>query len=237
MSVSAIVEKVQKLLALSKNNSSAEEAAVAAGIANKLIDEYRLSTADLETSEEGQLEPIEDDPDYLYETGRVIPWKKYLCGILAEHYGCAYWNDTIYTNGRKFSRFRLVGRRSDIGICRYMFSWLMLECQRLADKEAKGCGHVFVFSYCEGFVNGVAAQLKSSRAEVQKQASSAAIVKIDARYEESKAAMYTMHELIKSKSTSYSRRDGIAFAIGQSRGKAIHLGASIASGGTKALKG
>jgi hypothetical protein len=236
MSNTAIIERVQKLLALSKS-CNANEAAAAAAIANRLIDQHRLSEADLETTSEEELEPIEEDIDYIYQSGKVTPWKKLLVSVLAKHYGCAHWNDCTWASGRKVSRYRLVGKRSDIGIARYMYTWLSLECQRLADLEAKGKGRVFVGSYCQGFVQGVATQLAASRAEAQKDATSAAIVKIDARLEQSKEEMYRLHtnlKTIKDKSAAFI--DPLAFHQGKKQGTNLHLGATMAaSGGTKLL--
>lgn len=235
MSSVAIIDKVKKLLALSKSSNAAESESARA-IANKLIDQYRLSTAELEFSEENS-EPIETDPDVIYKTGRVTAHKQKLLGTLAAHYGCAFFNQTTYPQGRMVSSFRLVGRRSDIGICRYMFGWLIVECMRLVELEAKGCGRVFVQSYCNGFVNGIAEQLKLSRTEAQKQASSSAIIKIDSRLDESKDAMYKLHTNLKKYNIkSFSHKDYDAFGLGLARGKAMHLGSAIDSGGTKALK-
>lgn len=236
MSVSSpIIEKVQKLLALSKS-SNANEAAAAAAVANRLIDQYRLSQIDLETDTSAEMDPVEEDSDFVYESGKVTAWKQTLVSVLARHYGCAYWINCTYDTGRKVSHFKLVGKRSDIGITRYMFSWLMLECQRLADLEAKGCGRVFIASYCMGFVNGVAQQLQASRVEAQKEASSAAIVKIDARAAASKEAMYKLHTNLRpSRSISQAQVNGTAFAMGQQKGSNIHLGARIASGGPRLL--
>lgn len=234
MSISPIVEKVQKLLALSKS-SNANEAAAAAAKANMLIDQYRLSEADLEASSEVEMEPIEEDPDFVYESGKITQWKHSLVMALSKHYGCAVWNDTSYATGRKTSRYRLVGKRSDIGITRYMFTWLMMECQRLADKEAKGCGRVFVASYCQGFVNGVSDQLKASRTEAQKDATSNAIIKIDARWQASYDAMHKMHNLVKTRASSQAHIDPTAFGMGRQQGASLHLGARMSSGGTKLL--
>ena len=235
MSNVAIIEKVQKLLALSKS-SNANEAANAAGLANKLIDQYRLSIADIENDAQGDIECVEEDSDFIYESGKVTPYKKSLVYVLAKHYGCVYWNDASYATGRCVTRYRLVGKRSDIGICKYMFAWLTAECKRLADIEAKGRGRVFVGSYCQGFVNGIASQLKTSRTEAQRGATSSAIVKIDAREAESKDALYKLHtNLVTKKSHSQARIDPNAFYQGQIKGQNMHLGASLNSGGTKAL--
>jgi hypothetical protein len=245
--INAVIEKVKKLLALSQS-SNANEAAVAAAMANKLMDQYRLSTAELEGTDGNVSEPIEEDDGYIYETGKITQWKSSLIMALASHYGCAVWNDTtvdmkvdldtnaVYSNGRKVSRYRLVGRRSDIGITRYMFAYLSAECTRLSAIEAKGKGRVFVQSYCIGFVSGVRMQLSASRAEVQQQASSTAIVKINAREKEATDAMFKMHSGLRvSKTNSQCQVDRNAFGMGQQQGKSVHLGASLGAGNSRML--
>lgn len=229
MSTSAIIEKVQKLLSLSKS-SNANEAAAAAAAANKLIDQHRLSVADLEV--EGQTEdPLEQDEGYVYTSGKVTPWKVNLLGYLVQHYGLYHYNDTDYSGGRKVSRFRLVGRKSDITVARYMFAWLTVECQRLADLEAKGSGRVYVSSYCEGFVNGVNSQLRLSREEVKKEATSTAIVKIDSRGVEARDFTFKMVKGLRNvKATSHRRTDFSAYQAGKARGEKVHLGASLTTG-------
>jgi hypothetical protein len=237
--IDKVIDRVRKLLALAGNNTSSAEATVAAAMANKLIEEHRLSTADLEGKEDSFVEPIVEADDYVYQSGRINPWKANLVRVLTRFYGCAYWNDCTWEiTGRQVSRYRLVGRQSDIQLVNFMYAWLSTECTRLSASEAKGRGRVFVASYCEGFVDGINIQFKASRLQAQATATSAAIVKIDARGEESKTALYNMHTNLRTKkSSSYSQRDGQAFAAGQSRGKSVHLGASIGSGGTKLLNG
>ena len=247
----AVIEKVKKLLALS-TSSNANEAAAAASAANRLIDQFRLSELDIAT-DTSEVDPMVEDNGYIYETGRVSQWKAELVRVLAKHYGCAHYNDINRVNGRKQSRFKLVGRTSDIQIVRYMFSWLSLECQRLADIEAKGKsnavvigddgnaefieggGRVFVESYKEGFVAGIRSQLEISRAQCKKEASSQAIIKLDNRFEESRAFMYSMHNLTRSRATSSRQVHAGAFASGKSRGASMHLGSALGSGKTKLL--
>jgi Protein of unknown function (DUF2786) len=233
--MSDILDRVRRLLALSKSGNS-NEAAAAAAAANRLIDKYRLSEIDLEISG-STAEPVEEDVDYIYETGRTTPWKMRLMGVLVQHYGLAHWNDNHYPQGRKVSRFRLIGRKSDITIAKYMFTWLVTECQRLADLEAKGNGRVYVESFCQGFVVGIADQLKASRSEIQKESTSAAIVKMDGRVAEATDWMRQHRtNLVYGKSSSHVRLDQTGLASGKSKGAAFHLGASLTSAsGTKML--
>lgn len=230
----SIIERVHKLISLSRN-ANANEAAAAAAIANRLIDQYRLSKADLEMHAE-TVEPIEEDTGYIYESGRINPWKVYLIDVLVNHYGLTHWNDTDYTSGRKVTRIKVIGRKTDITIVKYMFAWLMSECQRLADLEAKGKGHVFVGSYCMGFVQGISLQLKNSRIEAQKEASTAAIVKIDARSREAQSFMYKLRPNLRtSVMRSHMQFNGNALSAGRVKGESMHLGASLNAGGTKLL--
>lgn len=232
--ISSVIEKVQKLLALAQS-SSAHEAAAALGAANKLIDQYRLSEHDIAV-EHNESDPIIEDDSYIYETGRVTPWKNTLIYVLSNHYGVANFNDNYFPEGRKVSRFKLVGRTSDIHIVRYMFAWLMTECQRLADAQVKGRGRVVVASYCEGFVAGLAAQLQISRKEAQQNASSEAIIKLDSRLQESRNFMYQKYSNMKKVTTkSHSQRDLSAFVAGQQQGKNIHLGSALGGSKTKLL--
>jgi len=236
MSIQDVIEKVKKLLALSKS-SNVNEAANAMAAANRLLDEYRLSEADIIGSD-SSLDPIIEDDSYVYETGRISPWKQNLVMTLSSHYGCAVFNNCYYPEGRKVSRYKLLGRKSDIQIVQYMFAYLVLECQRLSDAEVKGQGKVVVFSYCNGFVSGIAEQLHLSRKEVEKTSTSNAIVKINARVKEADDFMRLAHKNLKTvKSYSHSQHDKNAYYAGQTKGKNIHIGNAIGGKTVKLLGG
>jgi hypothetical protein len=87
-------------------------------------------------------------------------------------------------------------------------------------------------------VSGVREQLSASRAEVQQQASSSAIVKINAREKEAQDALFQMHNNLKMKKVhSQAQLDGKAFGMGQQQGKSIHLGSSLSAGNSRLLNG
>lgn len=221
-----VIERVRKLLSLAQSNN-ANEAAAAAAAANKLMDKYRLSHADLECSGQEAAEPIEEDPDYIYATGKVTMWKWTLLNVLAQHYGCTIWNDTSFDTGRQFSRFRSVGRKSDLTILRYMFAWLTMECSRIT-KNFAGSGRIVINSYCDGFVSGIRQQLAKSREEVKAEASSNAIVLINARSEEAKTWLFAQRTNLRTvKMASHAHRDRSAYSAGQERGRNMHLGAAL----------
>ena len=231
MSLQSVIEKVNKLLSLSKS-SNANEAAVAAAMANKLIDQYRLSESDLSQDQD---DPLVQDDGFLYETGRIVRWKSTLAYVLSKHYGCALFNSLILVNGRKASRYKLIGRKSDIEITKYMFNWLLLECQRLVKQEAYGNGKIFAQSYCAGFVEGIKTQLKSSREEVSQQANQQAISRINSREKEATAFMHKLYNLKNAPSLRASQIDPTAFNAGMDRGKSFHLGKTVGNATVKML--
>lgn len=234
MDIYHVIDKVKKLRSLTFSNN-ANEAAAAASAANKLIDQYRLSEIDLAV-EGSDSDSIVEDDSYIYETGRITQWKSNLIRVLASHYGVADYINNYYPEGRKVSKFKLVGRSSDIQIVRYMFAWLNTECQRLSNLQVKGQGHVVVASYCRGFVAGIAIQLKASRQEIQKNATSSAIIKLDARLQESEKFLYSKHADLKSVETkSHSKLNPQAFMAGQQQGKNIHLGSAMSGSSIKLL--
>lgn len=203
-SQSQIVEKVKRLLALSQS-SNINEAANAAAIANKYIVQYRLRQADLIEQSQGtvQPDPIVDDPEPMYMSARVIPWKLQLASVLAQHYGCAIWNDKEdrRVNGRGTSRFRLVGRSVDVNFTKQMFAWLVNEIQRHADVECLGMGHPTHASYCKGAVKGIENLLGETRASqlnVANQASrTKAIARMDNRFQEAQDYLYSQHHMVR----------------------------------------
>src|SRR5580692_6669241 len=158
----SVIDKIQKLRSLA-TSMNINEANAAANVANKLIEEYRLSEADIAANNPA-LDHIEEDTNHIYTSGKITRWKSSLVRVLAEHYGVTHWNNATWVTGRQVSRYRLIGRKSDMQIVNYMFAWLTLECERLSGMYAKGNGRVFVASWCEGFVAGIAEQLELSRA-------------------------------------------------------------------------
>lgn len=230
-----VIAKIQKLLALSQS-ANPNEAATAAAIANKLIDQYRLSSDDFQSSDNADSDPLVDDDSYIYESGRITRWRSHLVMMLSKHYGCACFNDITHKpEGRKVSRYKLVGRKSDIEVTRYMFTWLSAECERLTLSEARGKGHTFSHSYSLGFVMGIADQLAISRKEAESTASSTAIIHMNARYDEANDFMTNKRILKATKSRSSSHIDGGAYDSGRVRGANTHLGSAMGSGGKMKL--
>lgn len=221
MSISNIIEKVRKLLALSQS-SNAHEAANAAAKANALIDEYRLSVDQI--SDVGSEDPIiHDQADPLYQADRVMVWRKLLALKLTRHYGCYIWNKAT----ARGCFYVVAGRKSDVDVLRYMFAYISSECTRLSVREAKGKGRIYAESYRTGFVDGVMGQLAESRRQAS--TDQTAIVKLDDRARLAREHVTQSVPLTRGKSTTSARTDSSAFSSGQSAGRNMHFGASLSS--------
>lgn len=224
--LNSIIERIKKLLALSKS-SNLHESQAALNKANKLIEEYRLSEAELDAD---KADPVVRDLNPVYTSARRTQWKSELVMILSHHYGCEVFNNSVGRN----SAYILFGRQSDIDIVRYMISWLMLEAERLAHNQSKSRqfdrsgGKIFCASYCLGFVRGLSEQLKKSSDEANEGASSVAIVAINSRLQESKDYVKIIYpKSKKSAPLNKGHYSNNAYLNGKEKGKNIHLGASL----------
>ncbi len=103
-----VIDKVVKVLRLSRGAGTEAEAQTALLLAQKLMYEHDLSAGDIEES--GAPQPIEDS--VVDSSGQHVVWKEYLAAIIAESFRCAY----IISESRSSGQVRLVfiGRRSDV---------------------------------------------------------------------------------------------------------------------------
>jgi|JI10StandDraft_1071094.scaffolds.fasta_scaffold06004_41 hypothetical protein len=221
---SSIIEKIQKLLALSKSDNQ-NEATVAAATAYKLILKHNISQAELEVNGETPEEIIKGFNTPIYQTGRQIPWKVSLVNVLSKHYGCTCFVNQTYPNRRKFSTFVLVGRISDIEAAVYMFSWLSTKIQDLSDVFCKGQGKIFAQSYCAGFVAGVDEQMNKAKVELRLGVSSSALMVLDNKVAEADKFMRSTTNLDTRKQPASKVKVKVdAYGAGRSHGTQINLG-------------
>jgi hypothetical protein len=175
-----IIDKVRKLLKLSES-SNANEAALAAAAAQRLIDEYNLSAALLSVeTDEPENEPIEDtlrDGKPLDAQKKLQTWRYALADVLAEVNGCQ-----IY---RYKGSIELTGRKSDTDKVRYLYGYLINETNRLCDRDGEGCGRTWRNNYRIGVVDTIALRLREEHNKFKNQAreqvssDSVALVKVD----------------------------------------------------------
>lgn len=237
MSIQDIIEKVQKLRALSRS-SNLNEAQNAAAVAEKLIAQYRLSEAEL-SAEKKISEPIIEASQYLYESGRVTRWKKLLALRLASHYGVYTFNNADYSGGRKKSQYVMIGRETDIQILQYNYEYLVREITDLCDlcilSFSRGVS-VERNSFCEGAVDGIMEKLREEKGNVEKQATSAALVILNNKKAEAETFAHKKYDDLKTtKSYSYGQRDYASYSKGKSMGSNIQINSGLGGGSTSKL--
>lgn len=232
MSIEAVLKKVRGLRALA-TSSNVNEAAAAAAAADRLIQEHRLSEAELESAG-GPCEAIGEDatPIDAFQGRRLVSWKSTLCQVLTEHYGCACYFQRI----GGLTGMHIVGRPSDLAAVRDMYAWLTLEIERLVATNASG--RAGKNGYRLGAVVGIReALLRSTKATgptTGAPTGSAAMV-LQGRAEEASRWMNAAHEMGKPDKSKLSVTDAAAFMAGRKAGANIHLGASLETGGPRAL--
>lgn len=134
MSHDAVVERVKKLLALSKSPNNAQEAAVAAAMAQRLIERYKIEACVLtEETDKIEDETVKDAIIYTFAGPRVISWILNLATGLGDVNSCRVW---FLQGGRFFnSKIEAAGTESDLSTITYMTEYLVREVERLC-KEA-----------------------------------------------------------------------------------------------------
>lgn len=239
MEIQQVISKINKLRSLS-NSSNVNEAAAAAAAADRLMQNYRITAAELSLSNKEE-EPIVLIDEYLYTSGRLVLWKNALASVLCEHYGCAYFIQTVPSDKSAarstVKALRVFGCKSDFDIVKYMYGYLTSEIERLTKLEASGRGHVFSQSYSLGAVQGIKDQLTASINEMRRENTSSAMVLLSSRAEKSRGTMYQKMNLKKA-ATSKQRYSSDGYDSGRERGQSISLRAGLSGkegDGTKLL--
>jgi len=164
----AIVNKIRKLLELSRNNTSPEEAAIAAARAQEMMFKYSIGEADLDLGEETGPEDIVET--VMGEDGKkkMETWRSMLGRSVAESLGCKLFTRR-FRGAMKGIRLQIVGPTSAVQTANYLFMYLCHEMDRLADEAHKNSGTLvearrYKNSFRLGAVEIVAKRLDAQRA-------------------------------------------------------------------------
>lgn len=213
----AVIEKVKRLRALA-TSSNVNEAANAAAAADKLLQEYRLSEAELESTN-GPLSTRETanlDPEPIVSWNRrVTSWQSSLSAMLARHYSCS-----AIVDNKNNPKILVVGRPSDISTVRYMYSWLSLEISRLSHLYCKGYGKSYSDSFCKGAVVGIREAMFAAEKAVRAQQTSQALTIVDRRAIESRSKLEQIYPNLRSRHSTGATHSS-AFHNGMEKGRSI----------------
>lgn len=235
-----ILEKAKKLLALRDRAGTRGEAEAAARALAKMLDKHRITMAQLHTQGDGGAESaIADEKTPLIVWRRAVTWRRSLIETLCKHYGVAHWSAKrlvgFTRDGRKkYSKaVHLCGRPSDVALVRHLFAWLTVELTRIGSAECAGHGTAFKNSWMLGFAEGIDEQLNQAREEVMQDMGDAAMV-LQSRADEANRALEEQVQGLCTIGYTMSYRPE-AYAAGQRRGAAHHLGEKLDTGNARAL--
>lgn len=156
-----VIGKIRKILELSKNNPSFEEAQAAALKAQKLMAEYHISAADLENE---STDPA-DITEKVVEVGNGNKWKFALSQVIARNFRCK-----VFFYGKSSAAF--YGHEMDATIAADTYKFLFTTGNKAATNyynkirnNAKRNGEYFdgsgiKNSFLVGFVNGISESLE-----------------------------------------------------------------------------
>lgn len=148
MDKNSIIERIKKLLALSKSPNKAE-ADNALRFAQELMQKYEIEVSDVER---GEL-MIERAYDY---RGSIYEWDHKLLNVIARGHHC----EAIRFNSKgEYSCMRLIGRAVNIEVARLMYVYVrkaaLIQARTVSGKKRD--------KFLHGFVLGVAYQVHTNR--------------------------------------------------------------------------
>ncbi|EGT4836513.1 TPA: DUF2786 domain-containing protein [Clostridioides difficile] len=148
-----IINKIKKLLALSTNNTSYEEAQSAILKAQRLMAKYDIDVMDINEGED------EEEIKVSYEYVKISrAWKYELASIIANNFRCK-----SFTRGRNIAFY---GRSTDSEVAKEVFSFLFKlghsHANKMIYKKAKEdrCCVGIYNSYVVGYMDGIKSKLE-----------------------------------------------------------------------------
>ena len=152
----ATLAKVKKLLALA-TSSNPNEAANAKELADKLIEKYNITEADL-----GSLDPKEHygENEKLFVTYGSVMWRQQLAVAVAKYFDCQIIQEEHRPAGSgeevtgEFHHF-VYGDDDQVKDTQFVYHAFAKKIDNLVEVKCIGRGPVYKDSYCEGVVESV----------------------------------------------------------------------------------
>lgn len=157
-----VIDKIQKLLALAEDKSSASESQAAMLKAQKLMAKHSLTAADVNSHLDVESKVIIRP---MQEYKRLPWWHKCLAFIIAKNFKCR----SITTRSHKFqlSYIQFVGHPEDIEICASVYDFAVRQITFFAEYYNKKWKHQIGYrgvsvknDYIAGYLKGMEAKFK-----------------------------------------------------------------------------
>lgn len=215
-----VKERIQKLLAMAKDTSSPEEAAIAAGRARKLLDKYQIDESSLSGLIEDIFGSVSTEAGFLRNVPRHF---KYLAVGIAKFNDCIADFDIQHTERGEEKHIQFKGYSTDADLCMAMFNDLLAytETAAAAYKKAGGAGSKAIFlQACVVRIRIRLEEICKERDEVMSSGTSLIVVKAAAVEEEFGEARYKKS---KGRSVQNPDEDAQARTAGHNAGDAAKV--------------
>ena len=169
------IARATRLLALAEGTSNPNEAAAAFAQAQKILERYKLSRAELELAEGLGKEAISDLHAPFERCQRLARWKDMLLIALCDINDChVYFSRSYVMVGGKAKgtkHYRVVGRTSDVETCRWFYTSIrdQIEAMCKSAMMLDGGGKGWANSFKLGAMHVVQERLIASKAEVRQE--------------------------------------------------------------------
>jgi hypothetical protein len=170
-SIENITKKVAGLLKLAERAGTPAEAEAAASKAAALMEQFGIERdVAIATSNEKEESPEVYGSDAALispdQGAKYIPqWKQRLGYDLMRLHGCMGYTSRNWMTGQK--TFAIVGRPSDVATVRYLFAYIIEQCERLTEEYGKGRGKSWCTDFRLGLVRGVTRAIAKAQSEQQ----------------------------------------------------------------------
>jgi hypothetical protein len=198
-----IVDRVRKLLALSKSDNP-HEAENAAARAQEYIERYRLEAGELEESETKF--GVYSDP--LFVGKRIADWRVALATAIAEPNGCEVliWDQDPDENGDYATDLLVAGPKRDCEAVHYLYGYLTKEVERVTRREGVGRDRVWRDSFRSGLITRIRDRLMDAveRARETAQTTTALVL---ARKEQIEDVRKWLEDELEPEGTEWKKKD------------------------------
>lgn len=166
MSKTQIIEKIQKLLALSKSSNINESQAAMLKVQELLV-RHKMSMREVEQYEGAPVDPVEANKTK-FTFDYKARWKGQLARVIADNFGCEMYFSTYRTH-----RIVFLGTEEDTKVCCIMYEYAVDTISKGANRIARSrnrqglSGAGVLTDYALGFIAGAKekfeAQLKANQ--------------------------------------------------------------------------
>jgi hypothetical protein len=172
MTTTEAMDKVAKLMRLSKSSVPAE-AALAMAKAQEIVDKFQLDISNIDFDAQDQQRDTETVKDFGYEdpfedvkVHGSYPWMLRLTAIVSSANQCRCIHqryDSLGDGKPRGAKVKIVGHPSDVAAARYIYGFLKAEVVRLCNDVCKGNSGTYKRQFCIGMVETIALKLKEQK--------------------------------------------------------------------------